>query len=83
MFLKEVSYNRQGSIYVIKYTVKTLILLNITTNKSNGFLFEYTVSHIIEYAPHIFVNILLYLFMWQHWRNDTLLQCKVVSVQLV
>ncbi len=20
--------------------------------------------------------------MWQHWRNDTLLQCKVVSVQL-
>ncbi len=83
MFLKEVSYNRQGSIYVIKYTVKTLILLNITTNKSNGFIFEYTVSHIIEYTPHIFVNILLYLFMWQNWRNDTLLQCKVVSVQLV
>ncbi len=32
---------------------------------------------------HIFVNILLYIFMWQHWRNHTLLQCKVVSVQLV
>ncbi len=32
---------------------------------------------------HIFVNILLYIFMWQHWRNYTLLQCKVVSVQLV
>ncbi len=31
--------------------------------------------------PHIFVNILLYIFMWQHWSNDTLLQCKVVSVQ--
>ncbi len=29
------------------------------------------------------VNILLYLFMWQHWRNNTLLQWKVVSVQLV
>ncbi len=42
-----------------------------------------TVSHRREYTPHIFVNILLYIFMWQHWRNDTLLQCKVVSVQLV
>ncbi len=30
-----------------------------------------TVSHRSEYTPHIFVNILLYLFMWQHWRNDT------------
>ncbi len=43
----------------------------------------YTVSHRSEYTPHIFVNILLNLFMWQHWRNYTLLQCKVVSVQLV
>ncbi len=43
----------------------------------------YTVSHRSEYTPHIFVNILLYIFMWPHWRNDTLLQCKVVSVQLV
>ncbi len=42
-----------------------------------------TVSHRSEYTPHIFVNILLYLFMWQHWRNYTLLQYKVVSVQLV
>ncbi len=42
----------------------------------------YTVSHRSEYTPHIFVNILC-LFMWQHWINDTLLQCKVVSVQLV
>ncbi len=31
----------------------------------------YTVSHRSEYTPHIFVNILLYIFMWQHWRNDT------------
>ncbi len=29
-----------------------------------------------EYTPHILVNILLYLIMWHHWRNDTLLQCK-------
>ncbi len=29
----------------------------------------YTVSHRSEYIPHIFVNILLYLFMWQHWRK--------------
>ncbi len=42
-----------------------------------------TVSQRSEYTPHICVTILLYLFMWQHWRNDTLLQCKVVSVQLV
>ncbi len=41
------------------------------------------VSHRSEYTLHIFVNVLLYLFMWQHWRNYTLLQCKVVSVQLV
>ncbi len=26
----------------------------------------YTVSHRSEYTPHIFVNIWLYLFMWQH-----------------
>ncbi len=39
-----------------------------------------TESHRSEYTPHIFVNILLYLVMWQHWRNDTLLQCKVVSL---
>ncbi len=42
-------------------------------------LYIYTVSHRSEYTPHIFANI----FTWQHWRNDTLLQCKVVNVQLV
>ncbi len=42
-----------------------------------------TVSYRSEYTSHIFWNILLCLFMWQHWRNYTLLQCKVVSVQLV
>ncbi len=46
------------------------------------FIYMPTVSHRSEYTPHIFVNI-LYIFMWQHWRNYTLLQCKVVSVQLV
>ncbi len=35
----------------------------------------YTVSHRSEYTPHIFVNIWLYMFMWQHWRNDPL-GCK-------
>ena len=30
----------------------------------------HTVSHKSEYTPHISVN-LLYLFMGQHWRNDT------------
>ncbi len=43
----------------------------------------YTVFHRSEYTTDIFVNILLYLLMWKHWRNDTLLQCKVVSVQFV
>ncbi len=46
-------------------------------------MYSSTVSHRSEYTPHIFVNILLYLFMGKHGRNDTLLQCKVVSVQLV
>ncbi len=43
----------------------------------------YTVSHRSEYTPHICVYILLYFFMWQNWRNDTLLQCKVVSGNLL
>ena len=42
-----------------------------------------TVSHKSEYTPHIFANILIYFFKGQHWRNYTLIQCKVVSVQLV
>ncbi len=28
----------------------------------------YTVSHRSEYTPYIFVNNLLYIFMWQHWK---------------
>ncbi len=48
-----------------------------------NFKFIHTVSHRCEYTPHIFVNILLYLFMWQHWRNYTLLQFNVVSVHLL
>ncbi len=44
-------------------------------------LYVCTVSHRRKYTPYIFVNIWLYLFMLK--RNDTLLQCKVVSVQLV
>ncbi len=47
------------------------------------YIYIYIVSHRSEYTLHIFVNVLLYIFMWQHWRNYTLLQCKVVSVQLV
>ncbi len=46
---------------------------------------SYAIYHHIQYLTevstvstckniYIFVNILLYLFMWQHWRNDTLLQ---------
>ncbi len=41
------------------------------------------ISHKSEYTPHIFVNILLYLFMGQHYRNETLMHLKVVSVQFV
>ena len=36
-----------------------------------------------EYTPHIFANILSYLFMGQHYRNETLIQLKVVIVRLV
>ncbi len=35
------------------------------------------------WSHQILTVFLLYLFMWQHWINYTLLQCKVVSVQLV
>ncbi len=41
MFLKEVSYAHQGCIYLIKNTVKTVILWNIITIQNNCFLFEY------------------------------------------
>ncbi len=34
-------------------------------------------------GPDLRMPVLFYLFMWQHWINDTLLQCKVVSIQLV
>ncbi len=46
------------------------------------FIYIY-ISHKSEYTPHIFVNILLYLFMGQHYRNETLMHLKVVSVQFV
>ncbi len=61
----------------------TVCLLRVCVCKINVILVLCTVSHRSEYTPHIFVNIVLYLFMWQHWRNVTLLQCKVVSVQIV
>ncbi len=44
MFLKEVSSAQQGCIYLIKNTVKTVILLNILTISKNCFLFEYIVK---------------------------------------
>ncbi len=33
--------------------------------------------------PSHFRKYFIIFFTWQHWRNDTLLQCKVMSVQLV
>ncbi len=42
----------------------------------------YTVSHRSEYTPHIFVNI-YYIFSCDHTKKWHLLQCKIVSVQLV
>ena len=44
---------------------------------------QYTVSHKRENTADISANILLYLFMGQHWRNDTLLQCKVVRTACI
>ncbi len=65
--------------------IKTQIHLIIKWKLVNKILQKkkmYIYNHRSEYTPLIFVNILFYLFMWQYWRNDTLLQCKVVSVQL-
>ncbi len=47
------------------------------------YIYIYTLSHRSEYTFQILLNILSYLFTWQHRKNGTLLQCKVVSVQLV
>ncbi len=44
--------------------------------------YEYISEKLYVHILNI-LNIYIYLFMWQHWRNYTLLQCKVVSVQLV
>ena len=44
---------------------------------------KHTVSDRNEYNPRISRNISLYFFMGQHWRYCTLIQCKVMSVQLV
>ncbi len=63
------------------WPIKLILILTLIRYKINSSWF--TVSHRSEFTPHIFVNILFYLFMWQHRRNDTLLQCKVVIVQLV
>ncbi len=77
-------------IYIYISAVKRLIAIDHIQNKRSCFhnicvctvyiYYVYTVSHRSEYTPHIFVNIFLYLFMWQHWRNYTLLQCNLVSV---
>ncbi len=57
--------------------------VRIWRKERESILHGYTVSHRSYYIPHIFGNIVLFIFMWQHWRSDTLLHCKVVSVQLV
>ncbi len=45
-------------VYVYIYIYNSLYYIHVYT--------VYTVSHKSEYTPHNFVNILLYLFMWQH-----------------
>ncbi len=44
MFLKEVIYAHQGSIYLIKYSAKTVIFWNIITISSTCFLREYALT---------------------------------------
>ncbi len=48
-------------------------------------IYIYIYNYLTEVSTPLtyFFYILLNLFMWQHWRNYTLLQCKVVSVHLV
>ncbi len=56
-----------------KYYLHILMLFQTHIPFFNSFLVSFIVT----------ISRQAYLFMWQHWRNDTLLQCKVVSVQLV
>ncbi len=37
----------------------------------------------IQYLTEVSTHIFYYICMWQHWRNYTLLQYKVVGLQLV
>ncbi len=67
-------------LYIVLIILLHLYLLIITIIipiKSFWNLYLYVRNYIqylrSEYTPHIFVNIWLYIFMWQHWRDDTLL----------
>ncbi len=50
IFLKEVSYAHQGCIYLIKNTVKTLLLWNTVTISSNSFFYFNILLNVIYYC---------------------------------
>ncbi len=72
-------------IYIYIYTHIYIYYIYIYTHThTHTYIYIYIyISHRSEYTFQILLNIVSYLFTWQHRKNGTLLQCKVVSVQLV
>ncbi len=61
-------------IYIINKQYTHIMQTKLILDAINHFTAHtHTVSHRSEYTPQIFLNNLLYIFMWQHWRNYTLL----------
>ncbi len=58
---KEEEEERNKTIESLKTALRTQPMRSAHCNTN-----IYTVSHRSEYTPHIFVNILLYIFMLQH-----------------
>ncbi len=52
-----------SKVYLLKWPVCVCVCV---------YIYIHTVSHKIVYTPQFFLNI-LYLFIWQYWRNYTLL----------
>ncbi len=68
MFLKEVFYDNQCCIYLIKHTVKNCLLWNIITIENNfkSLLFEYIFHASTFLLLNMFVEIMrfIFLFLW-------------------
>ncbi len=67
-FKKGVSYAHQGGIYLIKNTVKSVILWNIITIQKNWFQFEYIKKNVVYFCD-------AKLYFQHHYAS---LQCHVI-----